>query len=318
MTLAGIGHKIHLQEENYLPVFISYSHADAAFANKLAAHLVKNNAHVWIDSWELNVGDSILAHVQKAIQESSSLLIVLSKASVESAWVKKELNAALMRELDEKRVLVLPVLLEDCDVPMFLREKMYADFRTSFDVGLSKLVDALLRITNADQGRIKSEDGHIDWSEDWGYENGLLRMDYTLVEFWDGYSFTVLTQISLRCNDALTHKYQEYKKADLEWMGRLAITEGLADIAASADIRILLQDQHPQVDKRRWNDARTNLEYRVVITCRRLGEDNGKDQLINVGNYLRQIRDYVGQRARKPTPEEDERLRKIRGRKTQD
>jgi hypothetical protein len=295
-----------------LPVFISYSHADAVFANKLAAHLVKNNAHVWIDSWELNVGDSILAHVQKAIQESSALLIVLSKASVESAWVKKELNAALMRELDEKRVLVLPVLLEDCDVPMFLREKMYADFRTSFDVGLSKLVDALLRITNADQGRISSENGHIDWAEDWGYENGLLRMDYMLVEFWDAFPFTVLTQISLWCNDALTHKYEEYRKLDLEWMGRLAITEGLANIAASTDIRILLQDQHPQVEKRRWKDARTSLEYRIVITCRRLGEDNGKDQLINVGNYLRQIRDYVGQRARKPTPEEDERLTKMR------
>jgi len=238
-----------------LPVFISYSHADAAFANKLAAHLVKNNAHVWIDSWELNVGDSILAHVQKAIQESSALLIILSKVSVESAWVKKELNAALMRELDEKRVLVLPVLLEDCDVPMFLREKMYADFRTSFDVGLSKLVDALLRVTNADQGRIASANSHIDWAEDWGYENGLLRMDYTLVEFWDGFPFTVLTQISLWCNDALTHKYAEYRKADLERMGRLAITEGLADIAASADIRILLQDQHPQMEKRRWKDV---------------------------------------------------------------
>ncbi len=297
-----------------MPVFISYCHADAAFANTLAAHLVKHNAHVWIDSWELNVGDSILAHVQKAIQESSALLIVLSKASVESAWVKKELNAALMRELDEKRVLVLPVLLEDCVVPMFLREKMYADFRTNFDVGLSKLVDALLRITNADQGRIASKEGHIDWSEDWGYENGLLRMDYTLVEFWDGFSFTVLTQISLWCNEALTNKYEEYKKADLEWMGRLAITEGLADIAASADIRILLQDQHPQRDTRRWKDARTNLEYRVVITCRRLGEDNGKDQLVNVGNYLRQIRDYVSERTRKPTPEEDERVMKIRDR----
>jgi hypothetical protein len=59
-----------------------------------------------------------------------------------------------MRELDERRVLVMPLLLENCEIPMFLREKMYADFRTNFDVGLSKLVDALLRITNAEQGRI--------------------------------------------------------------------------------------------------------------------------------------------------------------------
>src|SRR5689334_13514321 len=101
-----------------MPVFISYSHADKMFVDKLAAHLVKHNTHVWLDRWELNVGDSILNHVQQAIQESDALLIVLSKTSVASEWCKKELNAGLMRELDEKRVLVLPVLMENCEIPI--------------------------------------------------------------------------------------------------------------------------------------------------------------------------------------------------------
>ncbi len=104
-----------------------------------------------------------------------------------------------MRELDEKRVLVLPVLLEDCEIPIFLREKMYADFRTSFDVGLKNLVDALLKVTNLDQGRIMSGTGHIDWSEDWGYRGDLFGMTFTLVEHWAKFPFTVLTQISLLC-----------------------------------------------------------------------------------------------------------------------
>jgi hypothetical protein len=112
-----------------VPIFISYSHADEAFVHKLAAHLVRHNANVWIDSWELNVGDSLIQRIQQAIQESSALLIVLSKASAESDWCKKELNAGLMRELDERRVLALPVLVENCGIPMFLRERMYADLR---------------------------------------------------------------------------------------------------------------------------------------------------------------------------------------------
>src|SRR5271163_1970376 len=98
-------------------------------------------------SWPVALGGGV-GRVQSAIQESSALLILLSKASVQSEWCKKELNAGLMRELDEKRVLVLPVLLEDCEMPIFLREKMYADFRTNFDVGLRKLVDALLKVTS--------------------------------------------------------------------------------------------------------------------------------------------------------------------------
>ena len=151
-----------------MPIFISYSHSDKTFVGKLAAALVKNNAHVWVDEWELNVGDSILNKVQEAIQESSTLLVVLSMASVQSEWCKKELSAGLMRELDEKRVVVLPVLLEDCDIPMFLREKMYADFRHNFEDGLNAILDAVARITNASQGRIIKEKVVNDWATDWG------------------------------------------------------------------------------------------------------------------------------------------------------
>ena len=114
-----------------MPVFISYSHVDKAFVDKLAKQLVANNAHVWLDRWELNVGDSILNRVQEAIQGASALLIVLSKASVASEWCRREMNAGLMRELDEKRVLVLPVLIEDCDMPVFFRENCMPIFATS-------------------------------------------------------------------------------------------------------------------------------------------------------------------------------------------
>ena len=111
-----------------MPIFISYSHSDKSFVDDLAINLVKNNVHVWVDTWELNIGDSIINKIQSAIQESTALLVVLSKASINSEWCKKELSSGLMRELDEKKVVVLPVLLEDCDIPLFLRDKKYADF----------------------------------------------------------------------------------------------------------------------------------------------------------------------------------------------
>jgi len=76
-----------------MTIFISYSHADKLEVDLLAAHMVKRNATVWIDTWELNVGDSIIQRVQDAISESDALLVVLSNASVESEWCKKELRA---------------------------------------------------------------------------------------------------------------------------------------------------------------------------------------------------------------------------------
>jgi hypothetical protein len=170
---------------------------------------------VWVDSWELNVGDSIVGRVQQAIQESSALLIVLSKSSVASEWCKKELNAGLMRELDEKRVHVLPVLVEDCEIPIFLREKLYADFRRKFDVGLKALVEAVAKVTSLDQGRIKAGNGNIDWSETWGYQDDAFCMEYTLMETSPDWPFTLLTEISLKCSEEATRRYREYEQHNL-------------------------------------------------------------------------------------------------------
>jgi len=220
-----------------VPIFISYSHADKAFVDKLAANLIKHDGHVWVDTWELNVGDSILNRVQEAIQASSALLIVLSKASVASEWCRKELNAGLMRELDEKRVVVLPVLVEDCEILVFLREKMYADFREEFKSGLKALVDAVARVTEIDQGRLKTDKSQIDWSETWGELDGYFQIDYTLVESIVDCPFTLLTEISISCDAAATKRYKQYVEEGLDWLGRAVITEALCDFAAKTRLR---------------------------------------------------------------------------------
>ncbi len=75
-----------------MTIFISYSHIDKNIVDTLATHMVRRNAQVWVDRWELNVGDSIVQRVQDAITDSDALLVVLSKASVNSEWCKKELN----------------------------------------------------------------------------------------------------------------------------------------------------------------------------------------------------------------------------------
>jgi hypothetical protein len=292
-----------------MPIFISYSHADKAFVDKLAMKLVENDAHVWVDTWELNVGDSILNRVQEAIQVSSALLIVLSKASVASEWCKKELNAGLMRELDEKKVVVLPVLVEDCEIPVFLREKMYADFRKEFKTGLKALVEAVARVTKIDQGRLKTDKSQIDWSETWGYIEKEFAVEYTLIESHPDWPFTLLTEVSIFCDDGATKRYEEFRAQDLGWFGRGAITEIVCEYATTKKIEMVLADQHPQIMRVQIVDPKRNVAYKVQIRCRRMGEDNGKDQLVRIANYFEQIRDHIRTTARKLTAEEFERLK---------
>ena len=56
--------------------------------------------------------------------------MVISRHSANSKWVKKELELALQRGLQEDRVVVLPIVLDDTELLIFLTGKLYADFST--------------------------------------------------------------------------------------------------------------------------------------------------------------------------------------------
>lgn len=297
-----------------MPVFISYSHSDAEIVNKLAAHLVKNNANVWVDTWELNVGDSILNKVQDAIQESAALLVILSKASVQSEWCKKELSAGLMRELDEKRVVVLPVLVEDCAIPVFLREKMYADLRKDFESGLHSILNAIAKVTNACQGRIEEQDGYSDWAEDWGYTDGFFHLRITIISSGSSIPMTFLTEIYVFCNEVATNRYRQYEEAGLDWIGRSVIAEALFDFGERDSYKLILDSQLPQKLEATIADPKTGAQYDVLVVARKLGEDNGKDQLIDISDHLKSIRDYIRSVSRHPNEEELQVIREIRSR----
>jgi TIR domain len=199
-----------------MPIFISYSREDSAFVDKLAKNLVMRRHHVWMDRWELNVGDSLIAKIQSALTESSAILIILSKNSVASEWCKKELNSGLMRELDEKKVLVLPCVIDDCEIPLFIREKLYADFRKRPDEAFRQLDSALLRISNRQQGRLESPDFHTDWSYDWkkGKNSGLWYFEWTFVDHGLAIEYCVLTRCQLACNEIASAIFQRLGHAE--------------------------------------------------------------------------------------------------------
>ena len=119
--------------------FISYSSQDAAFAGQLASELQRSGIGVWFDQWEIRAGDSLIVKISEGLNTHDFLVIVLSPASVASAWVQKELNTALMTELDDRKATVIPALYRDCKVPAFLKEKKYADFRSGFAEGLMEV-----------------------------------------------------------------------------------------------------------------------------------------------------------------------------------
>jgi hypothetical protein len=276
-----------------MPVFISYNHKDREFVTRLAKNLVRNKAHVWLDEWEVAAGESLIENIQAAIQGASALVAVFSKASIASVWCKREVIAAIQKELEERRVVVIPALLEDCDIPLFLRDKKYADFRTDFDVGLQSVLVGIAKVTNASLGRIEADEYYTDWSIDWGYLDGQFLLEFTLLQHSIKWPYTVLSKIIILCSPEATTRYKPYEDAGLSEVGHLVITESVLTVLEGHEFQVLLEDSHRKSKEITIQDPNTGIGYALTLESRRLGEDTGRDILMHGADELRKIRAAV-------------------------
>jgi hypothetical protein len=90
--------------------------------------LTANGIGVWLDEQRILVGDSIPEKIAQGLAESDYFLIGISRNSTGSEWVKKELNNALVTEVQRRNVHILPLKLDDSPVPPVIADKKYADF----------------------------------------------------------------------------------------------------------------------------------------------------------------------------------------------
>ncbi|MCU0286721.1 MAG: toll/interleukin-1 receptor domain-containing protein [Acidobacteria bacterium] len=125
-------------------VFISYSHRDKNFVERLINDLESQGVNVWYDEKEIMVGDSISQKIEDEISRTDFFCLVISKNSVQSDWVKYEYRFALNKQLSqEKKPKILPLLIDDTPKNMFLSDIKYADFSKGYNNGLQPLLDAI-------------------------------------------------------------------------------------------------------------------------------------------------------------------------------
>jgi len=123
--------------------FICHASANKPFVRKLCKDLRRFGVRVWIDERELSVGDSLHESITDGLERSDYTIIVLSAIAIKRPWVKKEIAASLHLEIEAGRKKILPVVVDNCSLPLFLKDKRFADFRYSYSQGLADLLSAL-------------------------------------------------------------------------------------------------------------------------------------------------------------------------------
>ena len=155
-TLNNIYYRLEKQMPECPKVFISYSHKDKKFANRISHYLETNGIPIWMDSREMYIGDSLIQKIRCGLNEAGYVIALISKNSTNSDWVIKELDIAMNQEIENKIIKVLPALLDDSDLPGFLKGKVYLDFRKKNDFSnqCGKIID---RITKDMSSRERTE-----------------------------------------------------------------------------------------------------------------------------------------------------------------
>ena len=107
-------------------VFVSHATADKdRFVNQFAAKLRANGVDAWLDDWEMLPGDSLVDKIfEEGLKEAEAVVVVLSENSVESKWVKEELNTSVVARI-ERGTRLIPVVIDECEVPESLKSTIW-------------------------------------------------------------------------------------------------------------------------------------------------------------------------------------------------
>ena len=94
-------------------IFISHASADDDFVKTLRIALEESGLPVWVDSRNLRGGDKLAPEIETAIAQAWQMIVVLSPNTINSPWVRREIQHALqvekLRKDDGYRV--IPLLL---------------------------------------------------------------------------------------------------------------------------------------------------------------------------------------------------------------
>lgn len=144
-------------------VFISYSSKDRKVALRVAKDLKRLHHDIWLDEWQIKIGQCIPTEIQNGIEASDYVIVLLSEHSVESKWVDREWKTAYWEEVNANSITILPACIEPCKVPKLLQTKKYADLYHSYDKGLYEIVTSLEHYTEEK----KKEDFYHAINEVW-------------------------------------------------------------------------------------------------------------------------------------------------------
>ncbi len=135
------------EQQKHPQVFVTSTKEDWVFAHRLVKDLRSLGIPVWTAAERMYPGDSLTAKLPEAIASSQWVIVIVSEGLSESQFARRELELALEAERVRGRTLVVPVWHQGNKLPPELEDRLVADFREDYQVGLQRLLATLRQTT---------------------------------------------------------------------------------------------------------------------------------------------------------------------------
>ncbi len=123
-------------------VFLSHSTRDEPVVRDLARRLLDRGLRVWLSSWEMEPGDSIPRLIDAGLEDSSVLVLCISKHALASDWARLESDTFRFHDPLNRERRFIPLRLDDTPLTGSLAQFLYIDWRTRDDYEFERLVHA--------------------------------------------------------------------------------------------------------------------------------------------------------------------------------
>ena len=124
--------------------FVSHDHEDRELVDALTSEL-RPDVDTWVSQSSLRPGDSWVFEISDALEGADAFIAVLTEKSLRSAWVRRELSAALLLHERSGSPRFLAFKAEPCRLPVLLETFQVIDAATSgFDMATRELKAAIV------------------------------------------------------------------------------------------------------------------------------------------------------------------------------